>query len=327
MFDWLAARLGTPVTGAERFGTGQSNPTWRLETGQGAMVLRAKPPGKLLPKAHAIEREFRVLAALMETGVPAPVPILLEEGDNPLGRPFYVMEYLDGRIFWDPALPDLEERGAIYEEMGRMLADLHGLDPFGIGLGDYGRAEGYFARQAEIWSRQYAASVETPAKGMTRLGAWLRAQDPPEAEPALVHGDWRLDNLIFHPTQPHIIGILDWELSTLGHPLADVAYQIMQWNLPHDSPLKGLGGVGRAALGLPSDEAHLEVYARRRGIEVPDLRPWLALAAFRLAAILAGVGARAEAGNASNPEAGRAYGAMVPEVVSLGLRWVDGSRG
>lgn len=321
---WLGPRLpGRPrITGARRFATGQSNPTWALETEAGPLVLRAKPPGKLLPKAHMIEREFRVMAALAGTGVPVPRMILLEEGENPLGRAFYVMEHLEGRIFWDPALPGTTDRAGIYDATLATLAALSSLDPYAVGLGDHGRAEGYFARQTALWSRQYRASVARPDAEMTALGDWLAARSIPDEAPALVHGDFRLDNMVFHASEPRILGLLDWELSTLGHGAADLAYQVMQWHLPHDGPLRGLGGLDRAALGLPSDEAYVAAFCARRGIDgIADWSAWLALSAFRLAAILAGVGARAAAGNASNPEQGAAYGRMAPSLVRLGLGW------
>ena len=325
MLDWLSRRLGRRVAAARRYGTGQSNPTWRLDAAGGPLVLRAKPPGRLLPKAHAIEREFRVLEALRETDVPVPAPLFLEDGETPLGRAFYVMAHVDGRIFWDPTLPEVDAsgRGAIYDAMNATLAALHRVDPAAVGLSDYGRPDGYFARQAATWSRQYAASVDRPDPAMARIADWLADRRPAPAPARLVHGDFRLDNMIFHPSEPRVLALLDWELSTLGHPLADLAYQIMQWHLPHDSALKGLGGIDRAAAGLPEDADHVAAYARRLGIEPPPLRDWLVLAAFRLAAILAGVGARAAAGNAANPEQGRRYGALVPVVAGLGVGWIE----
>ncbi|MEM7489228.1 MAG: phosphotransferase family protein, partial [Pseudomonadota bacterium] len=194
---WLTARLpGRPrIMGAARFGTGQSNPTWRLETEAGPLVLRAKPPGKLLPKAHMVEREFRVMRALAASGVPVPEMVLLVEGANPLGRVFYVMAYLDGRIFWDPALPEVPDRGACYDAMADVLAALGAVVPEAVGLGDYGRAEGFYDRQVALWSKQYAASVAEADPEMVALGDWLAAQAPAGAAAALVHGDYRLDNL------------------------------------------------------------------------------------------------------------------------------------
>ncbi|MGB3406153.1 MAG: phosphotransferase [Jannaschia sp.] len=324
LFPWLSERLpGRPrIVGSERFGTGQSNPTWAIVTDSGTFVLRAKPPGRLLPKAHMVEREYRVMQALAETAVPVPRMVLLAGEDNPLGRAFYVMEHLDGRIFWDPALPDVPDCMQVYLAMNRALADLHEIDPQSVGLDDFGRSEGFFARQVALWTRQYEAAVRTPDPRLTDIGKWLTDRTVADTAPAITHGDFRLDNLVFHPTGSRIIGVLDWELSTLGHPMADLSYQVMQWHLPHDGPLKGLGGVDRSARSLPCDDAYVAAYCARRGIEAPsDWSAWLVLAAYRFASILAGVGARAEAGNASNPEKGREYGRLVPALVDLAERF------
>ena len=318
--DALSRRIGRRVTGARRLAGGQSNPTWRLEAEGGPLVLRAKPPGPLLPKAHAIEREVRVLRALRATAVPVPEVLLLAEDPTPLGRPFYVMTHVDGRTFWDPVPPS--DAAAIYDAANATLASLHAVDPASVGLGGYGRPEGYFARQVATWARQMGDA----GGDMARLRDRLAGRTVEDGPPAIVHGDWRLDNLLFHPAEPRVVAVLDWELSTIGHPLADLAYQVMQWHLPHGGALRGLAGVDRAAQGLPTDDAHVAAYCRRRSIAVPDLTPWLALAAFRLSAILHGVGARAEAGNAANPETARAYGALAPAVATLGLDLSRGSR-
>ena len=305
-----------------KFGTGQSNPTYKLEADSGAYVLRSKPPGKLLPSAHAVEREFRVMQALAGTDVPVPEVLHLADAEtSPSGRAFFVMRFLPGRIFWDPALPDLEgrERTAIYDAMNAALAALHDVDVAAVGLADYGKPGNYFARQLDRWSQQYLASIATPDPAMVAIMEWLGAQMPADdGQVALVHGDWRLDNMIFAPDAPQIAGVLDWELSTLGHPMADLAYQCMQWRLPNQGDMRGLGGVDRAAMGLPSEAEYVAAYAQRRGLgRIDDWPFYLVFAFFRLAAILAGVASRAAAGNASNPEMARKYGAAVPVLAGM----------
>jgi len=305
-----------------QFGTGQSNPTFRLNAASGTYVLRSKPPGRLLPSAHAVEREFRVMQALAETALPVPEVLHMAEADaSPSGRAFFIMRYLPGRIFWDPALPECNraERAAIYDAMNAALATLHEVDVESLGLGDYGKPGNYFARQLERWSKQYLASVEYPSDAMSKLMAWLETHMPgDDGQVALVHGDWRLDNMIFAADAPQIAGVLDWELSTLGHPMADLAYQCMQWRLPNQGDMRGLAGVNRAAKGLPSEAQYVADYAARRGLgPIEDWPFYLIFAFFRLAAILAGVAARAAAGNASNPEMARRYGAAVPALAAM----------
>jgi len=305
-----------------QFSTGQSNPTYRLDAASGTYVLRSKPPGQLLPSAHAVEREFRVMRALAATALPVPQVLHLAEARAaPSGRAFFVMRYLPGRIFWDPALPDCDraERAAIYDAMNAALATLHDVNVESIGLGDYGKPGNYFARQLERWSKQYLASVAAPSDAMSDIMSWLAAHMPgDDGQVALVHGDWRLDNMIFAADAPQIAGILDWELSTLGHPLADLAYQCMQWRLPNQGDMRGLAGVDRAAIGLPTEAQYVADYVARRGLGQIDNWPfYLIFAFFRLAAILAGVAARAAAGNASNPEMARKYGAAVPALAAM----------
>lgn len=305
-----------------KFGTGQSNPTFKLEADSGTYVLRSKPPGKLLPSAHAVDREFRVMLALAGTGVPVPEVLHLADPNiSPSGRAFFVMRYLPGRIFWDPALPDLAapDRTAIYDAMNAALAALHDVNVGAVGLADYGKPGNYFARQLDRWSKQYVASVGAADPKMLVIMEWLGDRMPPDdGQVALVHGDWRLDNMIFAPDTPQIAGVLDWELSTLGHPMADLAYQCMQWRLPNQGDMRGLGGINRAALGLPTEADYVAAYARRRGLkDIDDWPFYLVFAFFRLAAILAGVAARAAAGNASNPDMARKYGAAVPVLAGL----------
>lgn len=310
----------------EKFTRGQSNPTYRLEADSGRYVLRARPEGVLLPSAHQVDREFRVMAALADSAVPVPRMLYLDTDGGPMGRAFYVMEHLEGRIFWDPALPQVAraDRGAIYDAMNGVLAALHGVDVGAVGLADFGKPGNYFARQTDRWARQYRASARMPDPRVEDIIEWLAAVMPEDdGQVALVHGDFRLDNMIFHPTEPRVIGVLDWELSTLGHPLADLAYQCMQWRLPHDGGMRGLGGLDRAALGLPSEEAYVTAYCARRGIDgVPFWRFALVFSFFRLAAILEGVVRRAAEGNASDPKGARAYAAAIPVLVGMGHEMV-----
>ena len=313
----------------EKFPTGQSNPTYRLDAGSGIYVLRAKPPGTLLKSAHQVDREFRVMAALARQGFPVPDVLHLAGEDLPLGRMFYVMAHVEGRIFWDPALPEAtgpDERAALYDAMNATLAALHAVDPQAAGLADFGRPGNYFARQFGRWSSQYRASETARVADMDRLIAWLETALPPDdGQVALVHGDYRLDNMIFAADDLVVVAVLDWELSTLGHPVADLAYQCMQWRLPHRSFFRGLDGVDRTALGLPSETDYVARYCARRGLAgIGDWTFQLAFAFFRLAAICQGVYKRALDGNASNPEKARHYGDAVSLLAERAARLIDG---
>jgi aminoglycoside phosphotransferase (APT) family kinase protein len=327
--DYLRGRLDG-VSGnltAEKFAGGQSNPTFLISDGNSRWVLRRKPPGELLPSAHAVDREYRVLTALAGTDVPVAKTFLLCEDDAVIGSMFYVMEHLDGRVFWDPKLPEIDssgERGAMYDEMNRVLASLHMLDPVALGLEDFGKPGNYFERQVNRWTRQYRASETEHSEAMEALIAWLPENMPPDdGQVSLVHGDYRLDNLMFHATEPKIIGVLDWELSTLGHPLADLSYQLMAWQLPDTEGIRGLAGVDRAALGLPSDADYIARYCERTGRDgIDNWNFYLVFCFFRLAAILQGVKKRALIGTASSAEAA-ARGAMVEPLAELGRRYID----
>jgi len=304
----------------DKFGTGQSNPTYHLIAASGEYVLRAKPAGVLLKSAHQVDREFRVMAALQKSDVPVPKMLHLAGEGNPLGRMFFVMSYLEGRIFWDPSLPELTkpERAPVYDAMNRTLAALHNVDVAGVGLLDFGRQGNYFARQTDRWIKQYNASKMEPNTHMDRLMAWLLDQMPDDNTATLVHGDYRLDNMIFAPDRAEVIAVLDWELSTLGHPLADLAYQCMQWRLPHDAGMRGLGGLDRHDLGLPSEKEYVATYCERR--DIPHIDNWnfyLAFSFFRLAAIIQGVVRRAHDGNASNPARAREMARAIPVLAAM----------
>jgi aminoglycoside phosphotransferase (APT) family kinase protein len=298
----------------QKFDTGQSNPTYGLKASSGRYVLRRKPPGQLLKSAHAVDREYRVMKALAATPVPVPRMRALCEDESVIGTAFFVMDHVDGRILWDPALPGLDpaERAAIYDEMNRVLAALHDVDPAAVGLADYGKPGNYFARQLTRWTSQYRASETETIADMDRLIDWLNAHQPEDdGRVSIVHGDYRIDNMIFAADASKILAVLDWELSTLGHPYADLAYQCMQWRLPNAGH-RGLLGIDRAAFGIPSEDAYVARYCERRGLSGIDNWTFcLAFSFFRLGAILQGVYKRALDGNASNPDKARATGGYV----------------
>jgi aminoglycoside phosphotransferase (APT) family kinase protein len=328
----LAAHLGGyagPLT-ARAFDEGQSNPTFLLETPGRSYVLRKKPPGALLKSAHAVDREYRVQKALAETEVPVARMLHLCEDDSVLGTVFYVMERVPGRVFWDPALPELSppERGRVYDEMNRVLAAIHDVDVAAVGLGDFGRPGDYFARQLKRWREQYRATETDPIPDMDALILWLEEHLPPDdGACSLVHGDYRIDNMLFDPETLRVRAVLDWELSTLGHPLADLAYQIMQRAMGRDWKLRGLAGLDLDTLGIPSEDAYVEAYRRRRGLgALPNWGYAKAFAFFRFAAICQGVGKRALDGNAAGADAAR-IGAMARPLAALGLAAARGKPG
>ena len=290
----------------KQFKGGQSNPTYLLETPQRRYVLRRKPPGKLLPSAHAVDREFRVISALHVQGFPVAEPLLYCEDENIAGTAFYVMGFVDGRVFWEPQMPgsSREERAAVYDCMNETLSRLHGFEPAAIGLSGFGRGENYVARQVDRWSKQYRASQTETIDEMERLIEWLPRHVPPSPAIRLVHGDYRLDNLIIAQDGPQVRAVLDWELSTLGDPLADFSYHLMVWHMPHSESAAGtasLVGHDLAALGIPSMEEYVESYRKRMGLDPrPHLSVYLAYNFFRLAAILQGIIGRVRDGTATS---------------------------
>ena len=323
--DYLARNLGgfrAPLR-VQQFRGGQSNPTFLLETGNARYVMRKKPRGDLLPSAHMVEREYQVTRALSDTDVPVIRPRLLCEDSKIVGTPFYVMDFAEGRVFRDPALAGMEssERRAIYEEMSRVLARLHAIDPSTVGLGAFGKPSGYVARQISLWTRQYQTTKTDPIPAMDALIAWLPENIPADERTTIVHGDYRLENLMFHVTEPRVLGVLDWELATLGHPLADLAYNCMIWHLSPDTPnLGGLAGRDLDMLGIPLECCYLEQYRAAAGLEtVPDYPFFLAFAFFRFAAIAQGIMFRFLGGNASAPNA-REVGMLTTPLAELGLR-------
>ena len=303
----------------EQFKGGQSNPTYRLVTPTKMYVMRRKPPGPLLKGAHAVEREARVLQALERVNFPVAHVHALCTDDSVIGSWFYVMDHVEGRIFWDATLPqvDRDERPLYFDAMNDTLARLHRVDFQALGLADYGRSGNYFARQISRWSRQY---LEGAAAGrdehMDRLVEWLPAHIPPGDETSLVHGDFRVDNLIFHPSEPRVLAVLDWELSTLGHPLADFSYHLMMYRMP-PLVIAGLLGKDLAALNIPSEQEYLAAYCRRTGREgVPDLDFYIAFNMFRLAAIFHGIKGRIARGTAASAHAQK-LAAALPEIARI----------
>ena len=337
---WLQSTLADfkgPLS-VEQFKGGQSNPTFKLLTPSAAYVMRCKPGpvARLLPSAHAVEREYRVLAALAGRGVPVPRMLALCEDEAVIGRAFYIMSMVEGRVLWDQSLPGLAkaERAAIYDEMNRVIAALHSVDVQAAGLADYGKPGNYFERQIGRWGKQYLASLSThglqPIEAMDRLMAWLPAHMPASARDdtkvSVVHGDYRLDNLVFHPTEARILAVLDWELSTLGHPLADFSYHCMAWHIPPGA-FRGIGGLDLTALGIPLEADYVRRYCERTGFTTPealaaDWNFYLAYNLFRMAAILQGIAKRVEDGTAASAQA-RQTGAGARPLAELGWRFAQ----
>jgi aminoglycoside phosphotransferase (APT) family kinase protein len=303
----------------EQFKGGQSNPTFKLITPERAYVMRTKPgpAAKLLPSAHAIEREYKVMRALHGSGVPVPRMHLLCEDESVIGRAFFVMEFVQGRVLWDQSLADSDNatRSAVYDEMNRVIAALHQVDFNAVGLGDFGKPGNYFERQIARWSKQYTASITEPIEAMERLMAWLPQNIPPSArdpsQVGIVHGDYRLDNMVFHATEPRIVAVLDWELSTLGHPLADFSYHCMSWHIEPGS-FRGIGGLDYAALGIPDERQYVTRYCERTGRIAPggsidtvmaDWNFYMAYNLFRMAGILQGIARRVVDGTAASTQA------------------------
>lgn len=338
--DWMETHVAGYRGPLEvtQFKGGQSNPTYLLKTPSRAYVMRSKPgpASRLLPSAHAIEREYRVMQALRGSDVPVAAMEGLCTDEGVIGRAFYVMEFVSGRVLWDQALPGIprEQRAAYYDEMNRVIAALHAIDPEGVGLADYGRPGNYFERQIARWTRQYQASVTAPIEAMDRLIDWLPAHIPDsareESRPSIVHGDYRLDNVIFHEREPRILAVLDWELSTLGHPLADFSYHCMSWHIPHAMG-RGIGGLDPNDLGIPSESEYVQRYVSRlpgrfdRVALAADWNFYLAYNLFRIAAILQGIARRVVDGTAASAEA-RAAGEGARPLAGIGWSFARRAR-
>jgi aminoglycoside phosphotransferase (APT) family kinase protein len=311
----------------EQFKGGQSNPTFKLSAGNQHFVMRAKPgpAAKLLPSAHAIEREFKVMDALNKAGFPAAKQYALCTDEDVIGRAFFIMEFVDGRVLWDQSLPSMNssERSAIYDEMNRVIAQLHCIDYTSIGLADYGKPGNYFARQIDRWTKQYRASETEKIEAMDNLITWLPNHIPVGEDTSIVHGDYRLDNMIFHPTEPRILALLDWELSTLGHPLADFSYHCKTWNIA-PGQFRGINGLDHKALGIPSEHDYIAKYCERTGknIRDEDFNFYLSYNLFRMAGILQGIMKRYVDGTASSAQAKKSGEAARP-MAELGWSYAN----
>jgi aminoglycoside phosphotransferase (APT) family kinase protein len=313
-----------PLT-IKQFKGGQSNPTYLLEAASGKYVMRRKPPGKLLKSAHAVDREFRVISALYAAGFPVPKPHVLCEDESVVGTVFFIMNFVEGRIFWELDLPgcDPDERQAIYDNVNQTIADLHNFDHEAIGLSDYGKPGNYFSRQISRWSKQYKASEIDPITEMDRLIAWLPENIPEDDSTSIVHGDYRLDNMIVHPTEPRVIAVLDWELSTIGHPLGDFTYHLMSWQMPEIGiGSAGLLGKDLAELGIPGEQEYVDLYCQRTGRAdgIANRDFYSAFNFFRIAAIVQGIAGRVRDGTASSAHAAKSA-KVVPPLAEMGWKY------
>jgi aminoglycoside phosphotransferase (APT) family kinase protein len=323
----LERLLGFPIARVEQFKGGQSNPTYRLTASDGRrLVLRRKPPGKLLPSAHAVDREYRVIAALHASGFPVARPLRLCEDESVIGTAFYVMDYVEGRVLWDQSLPGMtrDERFAIWDELNRVIAHLHSLDYRALGLETFGKPGNYIERQVARWTKQYQASETEPIAAMNDLIAWLPKNIPPETATTVVHGDYRLDNVIYHAAEPRILAVLDWELSTLGDPLADFAYHCMSWHIP-PGQFRGIAGLDLPALGIPTEREYIQMYCKRTsraGIDASHWDFYMAYNLFRIAAILQGIAKRVVDGTAASAHA-RDAGSRARPMAELGWQQVE----
>jgi aminoglycoside phosphotransferase (APT) family kinase protein len=310
----------------EQFKGGQSNPTYRITAGGKRYALRKKPPGKLLPSAHAVDREYKVIKALHSVGFPVAKPYVLCEDESVIGTAFYVMDCVEGRVLWDQSLPGMAktERRAIWDELNRVIALLHGVDYKAVGLEDFGKAGSYIERQVGRWSKQYVASETQKIEAMDNLIAWLPKNVPPTDETTIVHGDFRLDNTVFHPTEPKMLAVLDWELSTLGDPLADFSYHCMSWHIP-PGKFRGIEGLPLAELGIPTEREYVDMYFKRTGRKGIAPSVWdyyMAYNLFRIAAICQGIAKRVVDGTAASEHA-RDAGARAPLLAELGWSQVE----